>query len=248
MSVEFDAETGQAVLDRVTFDALLALAAGADPPARGVEKAQTAGLLRGSSIHPAIQPAIAAAADPIANARLEMHNEEGTSVVVECWVSTEVATYLVDQGNGDLEIVTTTPSFFPESIARLVGLSPRPRTAFQPWRMPIELVDDTFSADPERRRAATTTIASRTDDENTAAYTDVLATGPWWYWTLGVHWPGTPDSDGARSLHVVDTQRGMAILSLSDDLIAVDPTHPREVFLLLTAILPRDDELAFAPS
>lgn len=248
MSVEFNAESGQAHLDRVTFDALVALAGGSDPPARGVEKAQAAGMLRGSSIHPAIRPAIAAAADPVANARLEMHNEEGTNIVVECWVSTAVATYLVNQGQGDLEVVTTTPGFFPESIARLVGLSPRPRTAFQPWRMPIELVDDTFCADPERRRTATTTVAAQTNDDDTIAYTDVLATGPWWHWSLVVNWPGAPDSDGVRSMDVVDTQLGMAMMSLSDELVAVDPTHPRQVFLLLTAILHRDDELAFGLS
>ncbi len=247
MSVEFDPDTGRAVLDRVTFDALLALAAGSNPPASGVEKAQVAGLLRGSSIHPAIQPAIAAAADPVAIARLEMHNEQGETFVAECWISTEVATYLVDQGTRELEVVTTTPGFFPESIARLVGLSPRPRTAFHPWRMPVELVDDMFAADLDRRRTATTTIANQANDDEVTAYTDVLATGPWWYWNLDVQWPGTADNDGARSLHVVDTQRGMAILSLSDDLIAVDPTHPRQVFLLLTAILPRDEELAFRP-
>lgn len=247
MSVTFDPETGRATLDRVSFDALLALAAGAEPPARGLEKARNAGLVSGTSIHPAVRTPIAAAADPVAAGRLEMRNEEGALVVAECWVSTEAATYLVAQPSGDLELVATAPAFFPASIARLVGLSPRPRTAFQPWRMPREMVDDTFCDDPDRRLTATATIAGSANDDATTAYTDVLAKGPWWYWNLSVHWPGSDDSDGARSLHVVDTQAGMAIMSLSDDLIAVDPTNPSEVFLLLTAILPRDDELAFSP-
>ncbi|UYM07767.1 hypothetical protein [Solicola gregarius] len=248
MTATFDPDTGRATLDRVSFDALLALAAGADPPARGLEKAQEAGLVSGSSLHPAVRTPIAAAADPVAVARLEMRNEEGKLVVGECWVSTEAATYLVGQPGGDLELISTAPSFFPVSISRLVGLSPRPRTGFQPWRMPREMVDDTLCDDPERRLTATTAISGSAGDEATTAYADALAKGPWWYWNLGVHWPGTDESDGARSLHIVDTQLGMAILSLSDELIAVDPTNPTEVFWLLTAILPRDNELAFAPA
>ena len=248
MNVVFDPETGQATLDRVTFDALLALASGAHPPARGLEKAREAGLITGISLHPALRAPVGAAADPVAVGRLEMLNEEGVLVVAECWASTEAATYLVGQPGGELQLVTTTTGFFPVSIARLVGLSPRPRTGFQPWRMPREMVDEIFCDDPERRRTATATVAASADDETTTSYTDALAKGPWWYWNLGVHWPGSPESDGARSLHIVDTQLGMAIMSLSDGLIAVDPTNPTEVFWLLTAILPRDDELAFQPA
>ncbi|MGH3358954.1 MAG: hypothetical protein ACRDO7_09120 [Nocardioidaceae bacterium] len=245
MSVEFNAETGQVSLDRVTFDALLAMGAGVDPPAKGLAQARESGLVSGASIHPEVRPAIGAAADPVAIGRLEMQNEQGSLIVSECWVAREAATYLVGTPGDQLELVATPPSHFPISVARLVGLSPRSRTPFQPWRMPVEMVDDVFSDDEARRGEAAATIANTTDDPDARAYTEALAKGPWWFWTLEVHWPGQPDGEGARSLHIVDTPRGMAIMSLSDELIAVDPTNPTEVFQLLTAILPRDDELAF---
>lgn len=246
MKVMFDRQTGQLRLDRVSFDAMLALAAGAEPPAVGLEKTRDAGVVDGTSVHPIVRPAMAAAADPTAVARLEMRSDEGTVIVAECWVAPNAATYLVGAPDDSLELISTAPGFFPVSIARLVGLSPRPRTAFQPWRMPIEMVDETFSDDIGRRRDATTPVANATDDDATQRYVDALTNGPWWYWNLGVQWPAAPGNDGARSLHVVDTQTGMAILSLSDGRIAVDPTNPTEIFQLLTAILPRDDELDLA--
>lgn len=248
MTVSFEPDSGQLTLDRVSFDALLALAAGTGPTQRGLEKTREAGLVDGSSIHPALRTPFAAAADPIAVGRLEMRNENNSQVVVEFWVSTDAATYLIGQPGGELRLVSTPPDFFPVSVARLVGLSPRPTTSFQPWRMPPHLVHDLFGDDADRRATAAGTITATIDDAPTTSYADGLARGPWWYWTLSVRWPNTPGSDGERSLHVVDSQQGMAIMSLSDDLIAVDPTGPSEVFRLLTVILPGDEEVAFTPA
>lgn len=244
MNVAFDPESGKLSLDRVSFDALLALAGGTEPPTRGLGQLREAGAVQGTSIHPNLRTAVGAASDPTVIGRLEMLNEQGASVAAECWVGGGYATYLVGPPDGQLEVVTTPAPSFPISIARLVGLSPRPRATFQPWRMPMEMVDETFSADVQRRRIARSDIDRSTDDADTRAFADLLERGPWWYWKLAVHWPAAENSDGARSLHIVDTQRGMAIMRLDDERITVDPITPTEVFVLLTAILPADAELA----
>ena len=246
MSVDFDARTGSAVLDRVTFDALLAVTAGADPPATGIDRARAAGLVEGVTVHHAVRAAIRAAADPVAVARLEMRNERSAFVTAECWVSTDAACYLVGPDGGPLRLLGTPPAAFPISIARLVGLSPRPRLPFVPWRMPVEMVDDTQHEDDDRRREAVGRIVETVDDAGARAFTEVLVDGPWWYWTLTVRWAGASGREDERTLHIVDSQAGMAMLLLSDGRIAAEPTNPTDVFRLLTAILPRDDELATA--
>lgn len=243
MTVEFDPGTGRLSLDHVAFDALHALATDAEPPAKGLTRIREAGVVTDTAIHPRIRPAMAPITDPITIGRLEMLSDEGAQVVAECWVGVAATTYLVGPLGEQARLISTPPAFFPVSIARLVGLSPRPRAAFQPWRIPVAMVDQVFSEQPQTRRVARASIDQSTDDADTRAYAVALERGPWWYWNLAVHWPGTPDNDGTRTLHVVDTREGMALMSLSDERIAFDPTDPTEVFGLLASILPRDHEL-----
>jgi len=71
-----------------------------------------------------------------------------------------------------------------------------------------------------------------------------IVEGPWHYWTLHVTWTPAPGADEGRPLRIVDSTQSMAILSPSDSQISIDPLTPTEAWLLLTMILPDDDEIA----
>lgn len=244
MNAEFDPDTGEALLDRVTFDAVVALTTGSEPPERGLVEARSAGIVDDETVHPTVRSAFEAVADPVAVARVEMRNERSDAVTIECWLSSVVACYLGGPGDGPLRLATSPPAAFPITIARLVGLSPRPRIPFVPWRMPIELADDALHEDEGRRRDAVYRIAEAVDDAATRAFAEVIAVGPWWYWTLTVRWAGASGREDERALHILDSQDGMAMLLPFDDRIAAEPTNPSDVFRLLTAILPGDEDLA----
>lgn len=246
MSVLFDRESGRLRLDRASFDALLAIAAGVDPPQEGFERVVAASVVEGSTIHPAVAPAVVAAEAPVARARLTMFNEVGRDVGGSIWVGTHSAGYLMSSGDDLYELIATGSAFFPASIARIVALGPRSHSAITPWRMPVDLLDRLVDTTESKRRLAADEITSIVDEPVTRGFVQGVVEGPWWYWSLQVEWPAAPGGDGGRSLHVLDTRQGMAILSLSDDMIAVDPIGPTDVFRLLTMILPRDDEVVFA--
>ncbi|MGH3503114.1 MAG: hypothetical protein ACRDQA_19800 [Nocardioidaceae bacterium] len=246
MTVLFEEETGRLRLDRPSFDALVAIAAGIEPPAEGAERVRDAGIVRGTIIHPGIAPGIVAAESAVAHASLAMHDDSGTVIGAEIWIGTESAAYLMTTSSDLLELITTGPAFFPVSVARIVGLGPRPRPALTPWRMPVELVEQLVATDAAERTRAAETVAASIDDPTTREFLDQVVEGPFWYWALQVEWAPATGHDPGRSLHIIDTQKGLAILSLSEDRIAVDPITPTAVWQLLTMILPRDDELAFS--
>ena len=241
MNVDFDSATGRLRLDQDAFSALVARTAGDDLPEEVSEDLSAAGVLVDGRVRPDL--GLEAVVDPTAVAELTMISDTGRDVRGQIWVAPGAAAYLMTGPDDTCELLRTPPGFFCVSIARATGLGPRPRAALTPWTLPQPSVEDLLSADPDRRRPVCDTIAAGTGDPVTARYADRLAAGPWWKWGLQVQWPAAPGTADGRSLHVLDTEEGLVVLSEHGQAVAFDPVSPTEVWQLLTMILPGDDEL-----
>jgi len=244
MTVLFDAGTRRLRLDQPAFDALVALQAGVDADPLHVKKLHAAGALD-STGQVRSDLGLASVVDPTAVAELSMVSDAGRLIAGKAWIAPAGATYLMTAPDGLLEVIRTDPSCFPISMARAVGLGPRPRPPVEPWKLPTELVSDLVSADVGRRQRVCDLIADDTANPATQEYVDRLAEGPWWYWILEVQWPAVVESSGMRAIHALDTSGGLLIMSEHGDAVAFDPISPTGVWQLLTMILPGDHEVAF---
>jgi hypothetical protein len=64
------------------------------------------------------------------------------------------------------------------------------------------------------------------------------------HWRIEARWEPAPESAGVRALEVVDTDTGVWLVVPDADHVELWPSTPTAVWRLLTALLPRDHELA----
>lgn len=242
MTVAFDQDSGRLRLDADCFDALTAIASGREPAAEAYRGLREAGLVDERTVHPIIAPALLVLENPTAQAQISMVDDAGRWWGGSIWIGAESAVFLMSTGAELDELIITGPTFFPLSIARIVGLGPRRNPKFHGWSMATTRTEELVSADASARQQAAAEL--RSNDADTRSFISSIVSGPWHYWTLDARWQPASGKDGRRPLHVLDTSQAMAILSPEGKNVSVDPLTPSEVWLLLTMILPDDDELA----
>jgi hypothetical protein len=143
-----------------------------------------------------------------------------------------------------LKFVVHHPSFVPEQLARIVGLGPRLRaTAVRPVELDTDLLDELTAADPGRRSHAVQRVMGRRPEE-ARSIVRRLATGFRARWEVVVRWRPAPGSSGQRAMHVIDAESILWAVEPGETGLLVGPTTPTDLWRLLVALLPRDQELA----
>lgn len=117
-----DLKTGAIRLQRTTFHAALSYALGRSDSRHGeqLEALRTAALLDGGALHPDLMACLAPVMEPVCS--LALRHDASRS---EGWVSSSSATLLVPADSELWDLVRMHPSFLPEALARMAGLSPR---------------------------------------------------------------------------------------------------------------------------
>jgi hypothetical protein len=240
MTVAFDPATGRLRLDRAHFDTLLAWCRGRRMTAdTDLEPLRGTGVVHGDRLHPAVAPALAAAANPTCRLETLVYDDTGDRLHAEAWLAPEAAVFLLPLPEGVFELVTTHPTYAPAVVARLVRLAPRPRLAGSgPLQVSAEVFEALLSADADVRRSAAA-LVDRDAEPALAHLVNSLASGSWQVWTTQATWPG---SDG-RALHVVDTRAGACLVEATHDTVMLWPTHPTQLWRLLIRLLPDAAEI-----
>ncbi len=243
IEIEIDIGSGRCRLPRVVFDALVDLARGADLPQSLRGPLAESQLVLDGRVNPVLEPPLSAAAQPECTLVLfqgadERHEARGTG-----FVAGGAGVLLLDTTDRRVDVLPVAPGFLPSALARLFGLGPRPRLAFQPLLAPHNLVEDLLSDRPRTRTKAIRYVAGSSADPQTQRFASRLESGPWSWNSLRADWPASDGTVASRALHVWVSDDGMAIFENRGDKVAIDPMDSTTLFLLLTKILPRPDEL-----
>lgn len=247
----FDAESGALRLSRAAFAALVSHAGGqpiGSPEGRAelLETLEDAGVLVDGVPAPPLAPAVAAAADPVCACavRRETLAAQPDELAVEGWVGGEAAVLLVPAEGQLVDVVATHPSALPETLARLVGLGPRPRQAV-PVRLEVAegRLDGLLRAGAAPARADVEQLLGEQVADDVVATVGSLAATARSRWQVAVRWQPAAGSVGERTVEVIDTANGLWLLGVEAGTLTLVPVTPTEVWRLLVRLLPRDEEL-----
>jgi hypothetical protein len=223
VTLEFDARTSSLVADPPTLDALIGAAAGRAPGDAGEERRRAelaaAGALAAGAPHPALAPGLQALLAPVVELRLQQGSVEG-----EGWADGE-GSALVLPRDGDRRLHVVPTSFLPAALARVNELGPRPRAEAA-----------------ERHRVGAGELA-RVLAAGSGAIPPTV--GLRRHWRVEARWPAAEGSPGVRHVEVLDTEGGLWLVVPDDPEVELWPSTPTMVWRLLSALLPRDDELDF---
>lgn len=242
MTVRFDRETGRLRLDTPAVSSLLGWALG--EPAVEVADLVDAGVVTPAGPHPDLRPAITALADPVCRLRMHLVTDDGDEQLAEAWVTDDAAAFLLPLPDAMHELLTVSPGFVPEGIARFVRLGPRPWPSAEPLEVSLEAFEELFSEDAARRQVAAREVVFEDDDRPLRSVVDLLAAGPWHVWTAEMSWTRGDGSTDGRSVHAVDTDAGMCLVAAAEETVTLVALPPREIWRLLTRMLPDEDDLS----
>lgn len=241
--IDFDPTSGHCRLPRAVLDSVAELARGVPLPASLRDPLAAAGLVRDGDIHPALVEAFATTATPDSRLTVFLADQDGSDVRGTGWMAAGAGLLAVDAPDKRVDLLPVPPGFFPSSLSRLLRLGPRPRLEFQQVLAPHKLVEDLLSTRSRTRAKAVRLIAESSQDANTQRFAELIASGPWRWQNVRVEWPSAEGDVAARALHVWDSAAGMAIFETQGDKVAIDPMDPSTLYLLLTRLLPVEEEL-----
>ncbi len=241
--IDFDVDARRCRLPQAVFEALVGLAGGVALPQTLRDPLAAAGLVVDGRVNPVLGPAFEAAAHPdctltLFQAAHDGHEARGTGAVADGG-----GLITLETTDRRVEVLPVAPGFFPSALARLFALGPRPRLGFQPVLAPHGLIKDLLSERPRTRAKAARYVAASSGDPDTQRFAALLDAGPWTWNNLRAQWPASDGTVAARVLHIWDSAEGLAIFENRGEKVAIDPMDPSTLFLLLTRILPRHDEL-----
>ena len=225
---------GTLVLDEDAFEALVVAAAGRAPADDEVAAllARAGALVEGRP-HRALDPGLGAILAPVCRLTLERGPRRARG-----WVGERHATVLVPAGPELVELVPLPTRFVPDALARLNDLGPRAgREAAPRLRLAAGELAELLAGGqgpPGWRLAG--------EERRVAA--QGLVDGLREHWRVEARWRPSPSSPGVRSLEVVDTDGGLWRVVPDGADVELWPASPTEAWRELTALLPRDDELA----
>lgn len=154
----------------------------------------------------------------------------GGVVVHQCWLGEGRGTALAHVSDGLYELLDLPPALLPRTVARLVGLGPRPRLS--PVGVPVpEAAADLAAQDRGAREAAAHAVAATAPWPEWA---DALREGRWRAWRVATTWP----EEGAvadLATAAVDTPAGLVEVTAEGELL---PTHPTAVWAVLSRLVP----------
>jgi hypothetical protein len=244
MAVIFDESTGRLRLDQVTFDHLVAVAAGLGPGLEpGTEPAaelRAAGVVPDGNPHPRLSAGLRAVTEPAYRLRLTVLDDStGRRECGDGWAGAGAAALLLDLPDGLREFVTLHPAFLPAAVARVVRLGPRPRPRWEPVRLPAGRVADLFAVDPAvRRRAAKTAASGGREGPDTDAPPGILA-GGWRAWRAEAMWTDPGGCPAGHVLDVVDAgAAGLCLVEFDAAQAVLWPATATAVWRLLLRLLP----------
>lgn len=190
----------------------------------------------------AVRAGLRAVAEPVALWDVALVAADATSRH-RLWLRPECALALMQVDEDISEVMVTGPQLVPALVARTVRLGPRPRLA--PDEAAIELTWLNGLTGPSRalRRAARDRVAERL----AATWPDVsssLTQNRWLLWRASSVWPDHGGGMAARGALVLDTPQGALLVDGATG--RVRPTTSTDLWVLLAALLPRDDELLSA--
>ena len=190
---------------------------------------------RGNAAQSHHAEALAAVAAPMAMLRLRVAGPDRASLH-QVWCSGAVSAVLLHVRDDTYELHTIATPFVPALLGRVTRLGPRRTRAHEDIPVSPGWIDAVMSADIDGRAPAWQELRAAPNPD----LREAAQAGSLWAWTVDCAWPAPDDQPGQRRLAVVD---GTAGTWIHDDSTLV-PASAREVWRVLTRILPDDDELA----
>ena len=179
--------------------------------------------------------ALAAVAAPMALLRLWVAGPDRASLH-QLWCSGGTTGVLLHVRDDTYELHAIATSFVPALLARITRLGPRRTRATGDVPVSAAWIEAVMDAEIDGRHSAWEELQAASNP----GLRDAVRAGSLWAWTLDCAWPAAEDEPGQRRLVVVDGAAGTWI----HDGHALVPASAREVWRVLTRILPDDDELA----
>lgn len=229
-----DLETGAIRLPRTTFHAALSYALGRSglQHREQLESLRAGALLDGEALHPDLMTCLAPIIEPVCS--LALRHDASRS---EGWVSSSGATLLVPASSDLWDLVRMHPSFLPEALARMAGLSPR-----QGDREAAELL----LSEAQLERLVRSSDRARADDsvtgpepEDAAAADLARLRGSW---EVDCRWSTADGAPGERHIEVLDCADSLWRVHRSPDGVCLRRVTSTAIWRELTALLPRDSD------
>lgn len=230
----FDLDRGLLRLARPTLAVLRAHRLGAEGAEPAVEEhlgaLREAGVLVDGGVHPEVAAALAPMERPVCLLVVR----EGARRV-EGWMSPAAVTFVVPVGEERVDVSVLSPSLLPWTLAKLVGLGPRPRPDGVILRLAREDLDRVLRAAVEDPASVRDVIGDDPPAVAARAMQD-LAAALQGRWRVELRWVG---ERGERAVEAIDTERGLWLIEpATGDDVTLRAIAPTLAWRLLVRLLP----------
>ncbi|MEU7488157.1 ESX secretion-associated protein EspG [Streptomyces sp. NPDC042319] len=224
----FDGESGRLRLPLELFGALYDWAEGGRADGAGLEAFADAGVLSGGQPHPAVEPVVAAIADPVCVLSVRGAAADGSGVHGACWLGAESAALLLDAPDDSAELTGVAPVAVPAAVARVVGLAPRPVSDAAAVPVPTAEVEALFQDGPPGAGYPALEAVGVS-----------AADGARW-WEVATRWPDAAGIPCTGRLRVLDSTAGLWAVAGGDaERTTWEPVSASAVWRLLLRCFPR---------
>ncbi|MFI9028252.1 ESX secretion-associated protein EspG [Streptomyces sp. NPDC053560] len=224
----FDGESGRLRLPLELFGAFYDWAEGERTDGEGLEAFAAAGVLSGGQPHPAVEPVVAAMADPVCVLSVRGAAADGSGVHGACWLGAEPAALLLDAPDDSAELTGVAPVAVPAAVARVVGLAPRPVSDAAAVPVPTAEVEALFQDGPPAAGYPALEAVGVS-----------AADGARW-WEVATRWPDAAGTPCTGRLRVLDSAAGLWAVTGGDaERSTWEPVSASAVWRLLLRCFPR---------
>jgi len=250
----FDPAAGTLTLGASGIAALAEAAGGMEvlsAPARS--ELASGGLLQEGDLHPRLVSIARALARPLVRLRLDQVASGGPDC--DGWFDASLAVLITrSRAKETPGTVAALPrALVPATIARAVGLGPRPRPkVVDPAEMDAGLVEVLLASGEAFDEDQVEGLVDPADDLD-PAWIEVLTTlsrGIRARWRVGVWWNSAIEQPQARSLEIVDSDAGLLLITMRPRSprgarrFELRPLSPTQVWRLLCALVPPPDQVS----